>query len=481
MSKFYDFLKKKYVLIILIAVALVSSYLIYSSRSNDDLVTIPVSATRFEQQVSVAGKVIPAENVDLGFESTGKVSAVYKDVGDIVKEGEYLVSLDNSSLSADLNKYNSELSAKKLSIKNDQIDLENVKSEQGALVENAYRKMLSDGLEAVISGNSESTITPPDVFGAYTGKEGIYKLIIDRSGINNGYELSVFGLEKIGKIEIRENEPTPVGKNGLFINFSDDLSYYQGTVWYISIPNVKSSEYLDNYNNYTKAIATRDREVALAESKLKSINNANIVDYESSQIQSQIDKIRSEIASRIIVAPFSGLITKQDAKVGSIVTANTPVMTLISDKEYQIETFVPEINIKDVGLNNLAKVTLDAYGDSVIFDARVISIDPAETLRDGVSSYKVKFEFVTDDDRIRSGMTSNVDITTKIKEDTILIPQTAITKKNGFSFVTVKVGSSYVEKQVTTGGISISGDIEIVSGLNIGELVVVSPDKLSNK
>lgn len=481
MSNFAKYLKNKLVLAGLALVVLIGGYFLYSSKSNGDLETVEVKSSKFEQQVSVAGKVIPAENVDLGFESTGKVAVVYKNVGDIVNEGEYLVSLDNSSLFADLNKYNSELSAKKLSIKNDEIDLENVKSEQGTLVQNAYRKMLSEGLEAVISGNSESTITPPSVFGAYTGKEGVYKLIIDRSGVNSNYELSVFGLEKASKIRILENEATPIGKSGLFVSFPDDLDYYQGTVWYISIPNLKSSEYLDNYNNYIKAVATRDREVSLAESNLKSINNANIVDYESSQIQSQIDKIRSEIASRIIVAPFSGVVTKQDAKVGSIVTANTSVMTLISDKEYQIETYVPEINIKDVGLNNLATVTLDAYGDSVIFDAKVISIDPAETLRDGVSSYKVKFEFVTDDDRIRSGMTANVDITTKIKEDTILIPQTAITKKNGFSFVTVKVGGNYVEKQVTTGGVSISGDIEIVSGLNIGELVVVSPDKLSSK
>jgi macrolide-specific efflux system membrane fusion protein len=166
------------------------------------------------------------------------------------------------------------------------------------------------------------------------------------------------------------------------------------------------------------------------------------------------------------------VVTQQDAKVGQIVSANTVVMRLISDAKFTIETYVPEINIKEVQVGNIAKVTLDAYGDDQIFDAKVVSIDPGETIRDGVSTYKVLFEFVTEDSRLKSGMTANVVITTETKQGALLIPQEAIIRRNGFSYVNVMVGKQKVEKQVTTGSTASNGYIEIVSGLSEGEVVI---------
>ena len=75
-------------------------------------------------------------------------------------------------------------------------------------------------------------------------------------------------------------------------------------------------------------------------------------------------------------------------------------------------------------------------------------------------------------------MTANILITTEKKTDTISVPQGIIINKNGQKFVKVKEGNIVVERLVETGDISSLGQIEIVSGLKDGDMVIL---KQANK
>ena len=61
-----------------------------------------------------------------------------------------------------------------------------------------------------------------------------------------------------------------------------------------------------------------------------------------------------------------------------------------------------ERNRYEIGDN--ANITLDAYDSDVVFGARVTSIEPAETIVDGVATYKTTLQFNKKDRRVRSGM-----------------------------------------------------------------------------
>ena len=169
------------------------------------------------------------------------------------------------------------------------------------------------------------------------------------------------------------------------------------------------------------------------------------------------------------------MVTKTDAKVGEIVSSNTPVVTLMSADTFQIESFIPEINIARVKLEEDAKITLDAYGEDALFYAKVVSIDPAETVRDGVSTYKVKLQFSEADSRIKSGMTANVSIVVFKKENVIVMPRGVIFERDGKKFVQVERGKEISDREVTLGEVSALGQIEISSGLSDGEVVLLNP------
>ena len=191
--------------------------------------------------------------------------------------------------------------------------------------------------------------------------------------------------------------------------------------------------------------------------------------------QAAIDKIRAEIRKSTIYAPFNGIITNIEKEVGETVATNEAVVTVMSADIFQIESYVPEVNIALIKLSDEAEVTLDAYGENVLFKARVISIDPAETIKDGISTYKIKLQFQEEDIRIKSGMTANVSILIFNKANTIVVPGGVVFEQDGKKFVQVKSRDGIFDREVRLGDISSLGQVEIVAGLEAGEEVVLNP------
>ena len=162
-----------------------------------------------------------------------------------------------------------------------------------------------------------------------------------------------------------------------------------------------------------------------------------------------------------------------DAKVGGTASSNTSDIAMISAGTLQMESFVPEINIPLLAVGDEAVATLDAYGTTAPFAAKVVSIDPAETVRDGVSTYRVKLQFDVTDARVRPGMTANILITTLKKTNAIAVPQGIVVRRGDEKFISIKEGNSVREQAVQTGSVSSLGTIEILSGLKDGDMVLL--------
>jgi len=102
----------------------------------------------------------------------------------------------------------------------------------------------------------------------------------------------------------------------------------------------------------------------------------------------------------------------------------------------------------------------------------VVKIDPAETIIEGVATYKTTLQFEKSDGRIKSGMTANIDISTDKRENVLVIPQRAVVSEGAGKFVMVDNGTSNPEKRkIETGLRGIDGNIEVISGLSEGEKI----------
>ena len=194
------------------------------------------------------------------------------------------------------------------------------------------------------------------------------------------------------------------------------------------------------------------------------------------EIEKQMNALREaedHLEDSYLKVPFAGVITEIIPERGEIITANTPIVSLISGDNLEIESYIPEINIALIKSGDPVTVTLDAYGDEVEFNAAVITIDPAETIRDGVSTYKTTLRFTVQDPRIKSGMTVNATITTARQADVLLVPEGVILNRSEQKFVWIKKGEVVEEREVAVGRRSSTGEIEILSGLEVGEKILL--------
>jgi HlyD family secretion protein len=242
----------------------------------------------------------------------------------------------------------------------------------------------------------------------------------------------------------------------------------------VSVPNIKSATYPANFNAYQQAVRERTRAIEEAQAKLQQrAEGTTIADAMLAVARAEVARLEAELKKYVLRAPFDGTVTRLDIEVGDTASQGVSAVTVMSAGELEIESFVPEIQISYLEVGDTATVTLEAYGESVVFPAHVVAIDPAETVRDGVSTYRVILHFDQEDERVKSGMTANIVITTDQREGVISIPQGAVTKKNGTSYVTVRTDTADERRAVITGPVSSLGMVEILEGLSIGEVVVL--------
>ncbi|MCX6752419.1 MAG: efflux RND transporter periplasmic adaptor subunit [Candidatus Nomurabacteria bacterium] len=487
-NKILLILKKKWVVFtVIVALIIVGGVFIFNNKKTVGNI-ITISHKDFINQVSISGKVVPAESVDLGFKSSAKISQIYFSVGKFVKKGQKIAGLDSGDAmgALEIAKANYEkvvngatqddINVAKSAVETAQTNFDAVVKQQDLAVKTAYQNLLNSNLEAISSGSNDSVA--PTISGNYVlGKEGQIKINIYYTG--SGPSFNISGVST-GSGTVTTINPQPLGDSGLYINFPS-TSYSTVSEWIISIPNKKATNYLSNFNAYQSALETENRLVSVAKSNLDEAKSALIFKQSKgrpedlSSVNGSLLVAQSDYNDRFIFAPFDGIITRMDAKVGEIASLNTPLISMMSSDVFQIESYVPEVSIVQIKLGDKAKVTLDAYGEGVVFNAEVVSIDPAETIRDGVSTYKIKLQFSGKDDRIKSGMTANVSITTFDKPNVIVVPGGVIFDKDGKKFVQIKINEKIEDREVVLGSISALGQAEIVSGLSDGDMVILNP------
>lgn len=207
-----------------------------------------------------------------------------------------------------------------------------------------------------------------------------------------------------------------------------------------------------------------DAQEAVVRQAQASVNSA------ASQVksaQASLAMASATYSKSVINSSIDGVVTAVNVKAGQMSAMSQPAITVMSNAKFSMEAYIPEADIAKIKVGDATSTTLDAYGSDVYFGAKVVKIDPAETIIDGVSTYKTTFEFTQEDERIKSGMTANLTISTAKKEGILVVPQRSIMKKGGESFVLVSDdGKTSKEVRVETGLVGSDGNVEIVSGIS---------------
>jgi multidrug efflux pump subunit AcrA (membrane-fusion protein) len=158
---------------------------------------------------------------------------------------------------------------------------------------------------------------------------------------------------------------------------------------------------------------------------------------------------------------------------GSVSSRAGGFVTLTDLGTNEVKARFSEADTAKIKPGQAAKVEFESLGQQLT--ARVIRIDAIETVVANVVTYTVTLLLDKKLEEIKPGMTGNVDVIISQKQNVLRLPVTAINPRNGRATVEVlKPDGTQDTRQVTT-GVKGDDDIEITSGLDEGDKVVVTP------
>lgn len=208
---------------------------------------------------------------------------------------------------------------------------------------------------------------------------------------------------------------------------------------------------------------------------MSSTDRAALLDAARSQGEDALKYWAEVYKATPLISPIDGDVIVRAVEPGQTVASTTAVLVL-SDRLI-VNAQVDETDVGKVKVGQKAIVSLDAYPD-VKVPSKVDHISYESKVVNNVTIYEVDVLPEKVPDVFRSGMSAVVEIVEASKDHVLCLPIEAVsrTKRGGEVLVMDGAGGRFVERRVAL-GVADDKNVEIVSGLAIGDTVAIRAAK----
>jgi HlyD family secretion protein len=453
------------------------------------------------QTVSVTGNTAPTKSVALGFQGSGTIARVSYGLGDFVTAGSVIAELNTASLGAALAQARANLAVAQANL--DALTA-GTRPEQLAIDESAVTQdeiALANAVASAYAASDSAIHTTADQF--FTNprtKDAALTFVVPDATLTAQVEAERVALEpvlaawnaQVSAPTFATSDPLPAATDAgqHLAQVSAFLNDAAAALTKAQPAGALTAATLTTYGTNVAAartsIASAQTALASARAALVGAQGALALaqagsttqaiaaqEAQVAQAQAGVASAEANLANAEIVAPISGTLTQQDAKVGQQATPGTPLVSIIGTGGFEVDTGVSDTDVGKLAVGDQASMTLDAFPNET-FAGTVFYIAPAETDVQGVVSYQVKIAFVKEDARLKSGLSANLDIETKHKDDALILPQYAILQNDAGTFVEHldQATKAPTTTPVTLGIQDQNGNVELLSGVIEGEQVI---------
>ncbi|TQV65257.1 MAG: efflux RND transporter periplasmic adaptor subunit [Halothiobacillaceae bacterium] len=184
------------------------------------------------------------------------------------------------------------------------------------------------------------------------------------------------------------------------------------------------------------------------------------------QARAALAQARGQFDYTRVTAPIDGVVTGKFANEGDMAAPGHPVVALEDSSRLQVQTSVPESIFRHLSLGMAVNVEID--GQPKALTGKVARLSPSA---DPVAhTYPVKLD--VEAPGLRSGIFARVLFTTGTRK-ALGIPAKAVIQRAGMTGVFVIDAQSLAQYRMVRTGAQVDGMIEILSGVQEGEKVVV--------
>ncbi len=198
--------------------------------------------------------------------------------------------------------------------------------------------------------------------------------------------------------------------------------------------------------------------------------NIRLKQNDVAQKATALTKAKKLIQDYQLTAPFDGMVTHLDYKVGdNLLDTGDTEYAVLQNPDFIVVTIpLDQVDVVHTRTGMKAVIAFDAVPGRQ-FDGTIDTIDSTPIEQSGVVSYNVSIKLPTPEGlNILSGMTATVEIQTSKKDNALVVPSLAIQQVNGQATVKTADGRSV---PVTT-GITDGQYIEILSGVQEGDQIL---------
>ncbi len=180
--------------------------------------------------------------------------------------------------------------------------------------------------------------------------------------------------------------------------------------------------------------------------------------------------LRLELDDTEVSAPFAGRISERRVSPGQYVTVGQPLVRLVQMDPLEVAFHVPERNLPALKAGQRIALTVNSYPDLGV-DGEVFFIDPVVDPQ--ARTVLVKARIGNPDGLLQPGMFAVINLVLEERAQALVVPEAAVRYRGDQAYVVMVNEEQRVAFQDVSIGLRMPGKVEITSGLNAGDLVVV--------
>lgn len=184
----------------------------------------------------------------------------------------------------------------------------------------------------------------------------------------------------------------------------------------------------------------------------------------------RLNSAQARLSKTIIRAPFDGFVGLRRINIGDYATIGQELVDVVKLDPLRVEFSIPETLLARVQPGQSVRVTVGAFPGEV-FTGEVTAVDPQ--IEVSGHSLAIRARLPNAELKLRPGLFAQVSVTLAVKTDALLVPEEAIWPIGQDKTLYVIEGG-IAKRRVVKLGERKPGLVEIVSGLSVGEEIVVA-------
>lgn len=380
--------------------------------------TVPVESQSLQVQITASGTVQPNQTVNLSPKNPGILAALLVQQGDRVKKGQVVARMENDSVAAQL-------------------------VQAQARVDRAEARLAETraGNRPADIAQSEARVRQAEARVA----ESQARLNLAEDRLSRNQALADQGAISQDQLdEIRSGADTARA----------------------TLEQTQASVQEARRNLQLLQQGSRIEDIAAAEADLK-------------EARGNLQAVQVQQRETFLYAPFDGIVTQKFADEGAFVTPTTSASEVTSATSTAIVAIaqglevlaeVPEVDIQQLRVGQPVQIVADSYPGQT-FKGRVKLIAPEAVVKQNVTSFQVRIALETGQEKLLSGMNTDVTFLGDQLANAVVVPTVAIVTKDGETGVLVPDQKNQPQFRAVTLGTAVKNQTQILEGLQPGERV----------